>query len=179
MNIAGYAGESLMFPEERSWLLSQIPAGGRVLEVGTWCATTASWVLDQRPDIARWVALDTFTGGQGNGVPGKDAWESCIENCLRHQRRLCLFVGGLTELEWSGRFSLGIVDGNHSYESVLDDLTRASSMCDAIVAHDYHAAHVSLAGVRKAVDEFCAQQRWRVVASCNLSVQLEQCQEAV
>ena len=160
--LPGIYGQSLLSDVEREALLAAIPDGNiRVLEIGTKDGATAAYIAKARPraDI---VSIDTFSG-------------NAAENWQRNkQRNMTLFVGDIVAFAAEPRrpYNVVLIDASHHYGSCCVDLAHARRLITPgglIVAHDYGRERLPkpfrrdhLAGVTRAVDEFCAGQRWHI-----------------
>jgi predicted O-methyltransferase YrrM len=130
-----------------------VPAGGRLLEFGTWTGAAAAWIADQRPDVEI-VSVDNFAFCPQNLA----LWQS------NQRPNMTLFVGTTAYycvLSRPGAFDAVLVDADHKEPGVAADLRRAAVVVTpggSIFAHDYGCP--DWPGVKRAVDAFCAAEGW-------------------
>lgn len=159
--VAGYQGESKMAPAERQGILSRLPRGGALLEIGTYDGVSAAVMASRRPD-ATVVSVDAFIGDSGTHIAN---WYA---NRRQNQALLaCTSDVGMGLLS-GARFDVVLVDGDHSEHGCRCDLLAAGARVKPdgwIVAHDYHPApgNTGLAGVRAAADRLVRNSSWTVV----------------
>ncbi len=161
--LPGIYGQSLLSNVERKALLAAIPAGkGRILEIGTKDGATAAYLARARPQTEI-VSIDVFN------PPGSDVlWQK------NKQPNQWLFVGDIVAFtaQYSQLFDVVFIDASHYYVPCCVDLAHAcplTAIGGLIVAHDYGRERLSkpfrrdhLAGVTRAVDEFCTEHGWRI-----------------
>lgn len=154
-------GVSLMTLPQRERLIELIPDRGYVLEIGTASGVTASMLAAARPN-ATLISVDNFCDRYHPDVLRTDPHRvhNCLDNMRSNQR---LWVGeSRTLLQISPiKFELVIVDADHRYQGVLDDLHNVASRTSQIAAHDY--GEPTWPEVSDAVNQFCAATPWKVV----------------
>ena len=155
-------GELKIHPPELAALKAAIVGKKRFLEIGTFHGVTAALLAESNPDCLI-VSLDIFR-------------DVSSENWFANRRKnQLLFVGtaqALCNLGVAELFDVIFVDANHKYDPCLADLVSASAMLalgGSILAHDYDDR---FPGVVLAVDTFCEQQGWRIVAKAGMIVEL-------
>lgn len=146
--LPGIFGLSKMTVAERKGLLILIPQTGRILEIGTHSGATATWLAKQRPRV-QFIGLDIFVAKDAAfGLPAVRNSQQC-ENYQ-------IFVGTTTQFEKlnPAKFDLIVVDANHHYTPVLNDLQMAMPLLTpggVLLAHDYTPNYP---GVVRAVNKF-------------------------
>ena len=152
-----FFGTSLMKPAQLEAISRLIPAGGRVLEFGTWTGTTVSLLQERRPGVT-FVSVDIMSdlrvalGYLVNQTHrrGLKLWmgdtASYHRQCVKHQL-----------------YDLVIVDADHEEESCYTDLGYAFDLVKPdghVVVHDYGAE--AYVGVKAATDRFTQERGMKV-----------------
>ena len=146
------SGEPLVdgwrFPEDvRGWLseaegaaLSSLAAGKMVLEIGSYCGRSTI-CLAQKAECVH--AVDTFDG-RATTEP-RETLAEMIDNLVRYgvMERVTVYRGESREAvpQIETRVDLAFIDGNHSYQSVLQDarLAMAKLVPGGLLSfHDYN-----------------------------------------
>jgi len=150
-----------MHDGELEWLAHQASIHSRIVEVGSWMGRSTRAMADNTTgDI--W-AVDTFDGGKGmaHDLVGKDsAWlfGEFIQN-VGDCKNVLPVCKSSAEAWWYARgmgktFDMVFLDGDHDYETVLDDISTWSGLLDVnglLCGHDYADR---CPGVKRAVEEF-------------------------
>jgi hypothetical protein len=168
----------------RQRLLERLPTGAVCAEIGVWEGDFAERILEiARPArlhlIDPWLAMADEAhdraryGGQlAQGQTEMDArYEAVLERFERERRAGVVEVHRLTSLEAAPLFRDGeldfvYVDGDHLYEAVKADLEAYAPRVRAggfLAGDDYGVAGWWHDGVTRAVDEFAASGRVRLV----------------
>jgi Methyltransferase domain len=119
-------------------------AKGNVLEIGVHCGISTTALL---------------AGVEENGghVYSVDVHPSCRYVWYGHPQWTFFCPWAWDEVNTGGPIDLLFIDGDHSYEGVMADLSRYSFLVNPgglILCHDADTA--SFPGVRKAIDEYCS-----------------------
>jgi hypothetical protein len=169
----GFAGRSWMSYPELCSLIAQLPTTGVLLEIGSASGVTAAVISKSRPDL-RVICLDTFT----SPVNGPDHFADNDQDRREHwhqnrQSNMELFdcTVEIYILVGSCCPEFVLIDGDHSYRGVWDDLASSALFePERIFLHDYEDPFWT--GVKPAVDEFCEQHRYEIINRCNSLVTL-------
>lgn len=117
--------------------LAQLAAGRRVLEIGSYCGRSSVVMARTALHVD---CVDPFDGRTIDGVHTLDEFQRNIE---RHgvASRVTAHVGTTAEcVPQLGVFNLVFIDGDHSYEAVMQDAAHALAHLhpDGLLAfHDY------------------------------------------
>lgn len=155
--LEGLRGDSWMSAAEVDRIVQLLPDRGWLLEVGSGSGSTAAFIADQRPK-ARIVSIDPFT-------EFPDRYADWLPNKQPNQT---LWLGAFAEFAilCHAKFDVIVIDGDHAFQSVYDDLMHAAFLLrsgGAILCHDYgDPTHYQ---VKDAVDRFC-EGRGEVVGTC-------------
>jgi phospholipid N-methyltransferase len=144
---------------DRKYLLSELPKGGTVAEVGTQSGRFAREIIDvMKPAQLHLIDLN---------------WSHFEEKYLvdvdSHVERHKGDSSTLLSTFPDKHFDLVYIDGDHSYTGVWRDIEAAKSKIKPgahMIFNDYTAwspAEVEHYGVFRAVNEFCVRDRWPVV----------------
>ena len=171
----------LLFPTRDDMVRALVPSAAHILEIGVFRGEFAEVLLSLNPAALHlcdpWDGPSISGDANGNNVVGCDLRQ--VYEALK-QRHACdwrvRFLRGrspeaLKGLE-AGSLDMVYVDGNHSYEGCKADLVEALRLVKPgglIMGHDYEINPEKTAarydfGVKRAVDEFCAQHGLRILA---------------
>eukprot|EP00747_Dinoflagellata_sp_TGD_P057557 gnl/TRDRNA2_/TRDRNA2_150691_c3_seq1.p1 gnl/TRDRNA2_/TRDRNA2_150691_c3~~gnl/TRDRNA2_/TRDRNA2_150691_c3_seq1.p1 ORF type:complete len:297 (+),score=19.63 gnl/TRDRNA2_/TRDRNA2_150691_c3_seq1:122-892(+) len=148
--IVGKLLESLATEKEESKFAHNVV---RMVEIGVNAAGHAEFLLDALPQL-RYIGVDPYSRNASH--PGTPMYTKAMHRLLRCSGRAhILRMTSVDAADWiqNGSLDLVWIDGDHSYESALQDLRTWGSKVrkgGVIAGHDYHAA----CGVPKAVHEF-------------------------
>jgi predicted O-methyltransferase YrrM len=163
---APLVGVSKLLPGQFDLLASALSRGCRFLEMGTLFGATAARRADAEP-AAQILSLDTFR------EIGPEHWRA------NRRANMTLFIGTAQELEAfsrHGQFDAIFVDADHRYDGVRADLASAGHLLrpgGRLFAHDYGPPpNWKWPGVTRAVDEFCALYRLKIVARAGSLVEI-------
>lgn len=160
---------------------SILPAGSRICEIGVWKGEFANQLLTLNP--RQLILIDPFQGvvssGNADGNNVEDAYLpsvyiSLVERTLQLPNVLLLrgFSQEFLPLFRAATLDAVYIDGDHSYEGVKRDLALAWTAVKEggyICGHDYETNkaktnNVYDFGVKRAVDEFCAEKKIEICA---------------
>jgi len=159
-----------------------VPKGAAICEIGIFKGDLAKQLLKLEP--TRLVLLDLFEGECGSGDQDGNNFEYINLNESYKKLReyfpaeVSIVKGDSSSslsLEPDDSFDMIYIDGDHSYEGCKKDLMEAYKKvkhCGWIMGHDYEmnmnkAKKPYKFGVRKAVDEFCAEFSQKIFAKGN------------
>lgn len=138
-------------------LVSQIPNGGSMIELGTWKGRSLCSVADliQQKNIRVW-AVDTFQGSENEEQEHNEAKTISIQDEFETNTRIFGIhpkVFAMTTNEASKQinemFDLVFIDADHREEAIRQDIENWLPKCKGIIAgHDYE-----LESIRKVVNE--------------------------
>lgn len=169
--LEGLAGRSAISDEERQYVLDLIPEGGLVLEIGTLDGVTVAWWAQRRP-MAFFASVDLFEPAMGTGPGSMENWKKNRQGVSN----MILLVGTSDDLDWLNleKFDFAFIDGDHSYDGCLVDLHNCAKYTRTLLVHDYgRESHHLLAGVTKAVNDFCAIGFFKIVEVVGTVAKLE------
>jgi hypothetical protein len=171
----------LSYPELCS-LMSQLPLIGNFIEIGTASGVSASVIAKNLPGLSIYC-IDNFqyvdtASKDAHGVTPEErsgSWhQNCLQNMSLHIGTFQEFLSGETfRLQLRGQPLHILVDGDHEYGPVKEDLLNCLTIPSSpvIYAHDYDDPH--WVGVKPAVDEFCEESGYQIVRRCNSLVTLQ------
>lgn len=142
-------------------LAKEVPAKGRILEIGTFYAGTTSVLALANPK-AKVYTIDNYTWKapklpMGSIEKNKQSIARLgIKNVEMIQGDSKVFV-----LDWNEKIDLLWIDGGHSYEDAFADLANFGPFAFVIALHDY--GNDKHPGVKKAVEDFLfVHPQWKL-----------------
>jgi hypothetical protein len=164
-----------------------------ILELGSWLGKSTRWILGRCPN-ATVIAVDHWKGSPEIEADDKEAgskeptlYETFLANCWEYRDRLIPMrtetTRAMPELVALGiKPELVFIDASHTYEDVKADLTLSSTSFPGarLCGDDYGGKWT---GVKKAVDELCAnigmrvyhvEQAWSIVPTDSVDPELSQ-----
>jgi hypothetical protein len=173
----GLEGLSWLSPRQLAALIDLLPEGGWMLEVGTAAGVTAAKIAESRPD-ALIVCVDTFADSDDPAVAESDPhrWVRWRKNARPNMHLWLGDLASFSQLRPSRTFDVALIDGDHAFDAVLNDLRLAwkhhLKFQGVIVAHD--CGDPNHPGVTEAVDRFCEEAGFRVRTTVEALAILEQ-----
>jgi hypothetical protein len=160
--------EGWMTDQELRWLAKTAKDKKLIVEFGSHCGKSTRALADNSPADALVIAVDPWSGEYFNQnddpmkVLGGSRFDDFQQNLFNH-----INVGKVLPVrKFSHDFKLEhrkadfvFIDGDHRYESVLNDINNALSMADfgaVISGHDYN--HEEWPGVAQAVNEIFGKE---------------------
>ena len=142
-------------------LAKEVPAKGRILEIGTFFGGTTSVLALSNPK-AKVYTIDNYS------------WKAPkLPMGTMEQNKNCLYRLGIRNVEWiqgdskvlveswNKKIDLLWVDGDHSYEGAFADLANFGPFSFVIALHDY--GNDKHPGVKKAVEDFLfVHPQWKL-----------------
>lgn len=171
--IVKHAGVSKLPPGQLEFLSAAIRPGDSVLEIGTFHGVTAALLAAAHPDV-HVLSVDVFSRPWLKSAFNRNSPDNWLRNRRPNQN---LFVGTAQELAAICRvekFNVILVDADHAYEACRADLAtvrRLLAVGGRLFAHDYGDPE-RWQGVTRAVDEFCAEHGWAIIARSGTLVEL-------
>lgn len=181
MSVVDY---ELVFSKVPSWtsvqeretlarLAEQVPAGGRIVEIGALYGGMTV-VMGQANPEAQITVIDNFSWSP---IPNRPASK---EELLRNTSELgvtkvTVMEGDSREIgrQWLEPIDLLWIDGGHSYEFVYADLVNFMPWAQVVALHDYD--NKFWPDIRQAVDAFMAQNEgWEIAEVVEMVVVLRQ-----
>lgn len=160
-------------------LVRLLPPGSILAEIGTYRAYFAIDILNHAPNVAKLFCIDPWANYEAyaaDTINGEDQ-EANMREALHHLRghlpggRVKVIRGFSAEVARDNReippLTAVYIDGNHSYESCLEDLLaweKRLAPDGVILGHDFTANETAQRlkfGVIKAVEEFCRTRGWK------------------
>ena len=156
LSLPGLYGAIYMWPEEFEMLSRYAGRAEAMLEIGTFCGASATYLTRVHPQLHVWV-VDKFGPGVATGGGTRDIFLKNVE--LARPGAIRLLEGDSREVlpRIQEQFDVVLVDGDHSHEVCLADARntwRVLRPGGVLLFHDYSYAP----GVIQAVDEFAAEK---------------------
>ncbi len=161
-------------------LIKLLPPGSVIAEVGTWRAYFAVEILNHCPNIAKLFCVDPwakYAAYAADTINDEDQ-EANYRETLHHLRghlpggRVQVIRGFSAAVARDNReippLTAVYLDGNHAYESVIEDLLAWESRLapdGVILGHDFTENETAKRlnfGVKRAVAEFCETRGWEM-----------------
>lgn len=166
------SGHPKIYDNRLDMIFELVPKGSAICEIGIFKGDLAKQLLKLEP--TRLVLLDLFEGECGSGDHDGNNFKYINLNDSYKKLRdyfpaeVSIVKGDSStslSLEPDDSFHMIYIDGDHSYEGCKNDLMEAYKKVKSggfIMGHDYEmnmhkAKNPYEFGVRKAVDEFCAE----------------------
>ena len=150
-----FAGEVLLLQR----IARELPAGSIVVNLGSGTGTSSLAVIEANPDVVLYT-VDISPGGPLGGL--ENEWNA-FQNAgipFKHQQ----ILGDAIEVGrgWNkGKITLLIVDDDHSYDHVLEEVKVWKKHVDTgslVLFHDYESAN--WADVVRVVDETMSEEEF-------------------
>jgi hypothetical protein len=138
-------------------LAGEVPAGGRIVEIGCLYGGTTGVLALANPQ-AEVAALDNFSWHPPDDIP--TSAELVRQNMkLIGAENVHVVEGDSQEIGkfWNEPIDLLWVDGGHTFEIAYADLCNFGPHAQVIAVHDYHNNY--WAGVKKAVTQFLEEHK--------------------
>lgn len=166
---------------QRIDLIKLLPPGAIVAEVGCWRGYFAIEILNHAPNVAKLFCVDRWQKATSYNDPLSDEDHEANFREAKHHCRGHLPSGRVQFVRgdslWVAEHDRTIppltavyIDADHSYAACKADLRAWSKRLKpdgVIMGHDYTNNAQAQAwnfGVVRAVDEFCAEEGWEMVA---------------
>lgn len=145
-----------MLEDSLEWLYERACGARLIIEVGCWYGRSTAALLNGMPDFGRLVAVDPWQDG-GEYVDAEKAYhnfKSLFKRDIDNGRLIVMRMESRAAFEMLAEdtFDFVFIDGDHSYETVYQDIRHGmlALMEGGIISgHDYDTE----AGVTEAVDE--------------------------
>ncbi len=166
--------------EERKLLVelaAAVPAGGRIVEIGSLYGGTTAVLALANPE-AKITAVDNFSW---HPIAGRTASKEALEEVLKTigAGNVKVMAGDSREIGpgWSKPIDFLWIDGGHSYEYVFADLTNFGHHTQVIALHDY--GNPAWESIRKAVEDYIfVNPHWAVDRVVGMAAVLRRVQPA-
>ena len=160
--------------EKLAELAEQVPAGGRIVEIGTLYGGMTIVMGTANPEA--WItSIDNFSWTP----PGYEARPACKtemqRNLLEFGVNQVMIMEGDSRVigkAWDKPIDLLWIDGGHSYEYVCADLENFAPHADVVALHDYD--NKFWPDIRQAVEDFMDKHPgWEIVSVVETVVVLQ------
>jgi len=145
-------GRAAMTEDELAYLARLVQGAKRYIEIGTLWGGSAIAAALANPKL-RITCIDPFTGYYGDKLdpyigdaPTAEAfWENCEAAGVRDRIRLIQAKSYPFPISTRERFDVGLVDGDHSEEATINDITNLYPLCACVLVHDIDRAYIQAA----------------------------------
>jgi predicted O-methyltransferase YrrM len=135
------------------WLASQVPAGGCVVEIGSYLGRSSGFLATGLKSNAKLVCVDTWLN-DAMPIEKRDVMQQFLTNTRRLAARLEIARGRSEEIaaRWVKPVDVLFIDGDHSYAGCSTDL---KSWLPFVRSRGWIAVHDSaVIGVARAIRDF-------------------------
>lgn len=162
-------------------LASEVPAGGRIVEIGSFQGkSTVCLGLGAKQAGAQVWAVDPHEDCQVNATThyGMENHAALLKNLVGFGVADTVRVVALPSCAVSGRLisdyiDLVWIDGDHDYESVSYDLRMWSNTITDTGKIAVHDSSGHFPDVNRALDEFLAKGRWHIIEQVDATAVLQ------
>jgi len=140
-------------------IVSRLPQGSCVVEIGSYLGRSSAFICEALPGKSQLVCIDIWENDTMKPKRQKDAFLKFKKNMAGYENKYTAIRGKSNEVvcTWQRPIDLLWIDGDHSYEACLSDLTRWFPHLKQgcwVVVHDY----LHPCGVDRAVKEYLSDK---------------------